>query len=110
MGELSMKVGLIVPACAATLYQSPAFGEGQLTEALAAILSSEQYCGLSYSQDAIQAFISKNIAPSDTRFLSDLEFDRRTEEIQHEKFGPSERTAYCTHVKQMAEYFGFLKN
>ena len=99
-------VFVVVAAALSAMWTARA---SNLTNALAAILASDNYCQLTYSEDAIRDYIIKNVKPNDTEFLSDLHFSRQSEEYSHEKMSQSEKIVYCTHVRQMAEYLGFLK-
>lgn len=76
---------------------------------LGSILASEQKCGLSYSQPAIEAFIEKNVPADDMSFPSTLNMMTRGSEVQMRDMSPSALTAHCSQIKRVARSYGFTE-
>ena len=101
---------LLFLSIAALFAPESAFATGQsLAVDLGTILGSEDFCGLTYDQAAIDAFIVKNVSSDDTGFASDLESMSAGTKVENEHLSLSEKTARCTQVRRTAKALGFTK-
>lgn len=76
---------------------------------LGGILGSEEICGLSYNQPAIQAWIDANVPPSDMGFASSLHMQAQGSALMFKRQSASERTAHCAAVTRTAKHYGFIE-
>ena len=101
---------LLVALTGVALSLKPAAAtDGNLSLHLGTILGSEQFCGLTYDQSAIQAFIEKNVSADDMRFASELNSMATGTKYQNKEMTPSEKTARCTQIQRVAKSFGFIR-
>ena len=92
------------------LMSVPAAGQGssQIASQLGNVLASEEPCGLTYDQAAIEAFIDKNVKPSDLDFASELSMMTTGKAYMIKKMTPSALTAHCTQIKRTAKTYKFI--
>jgi hypothetical protein len=83
--------------------------DSNLSVQLGAILGSEVFCGLTYDQRAIQAFVEKNVGADDMQFASELKLMTDGIDVQNKQMSASEKTARCTQIRRVARSYGFLK-
>lgn len=76
---------------------------------LGSVLASEQKCGLSYSQPAIEAYIEKNVPADDMDFPSTLSMMTQGSEFQMRDMSQSALTAHCSQIKRVAKSYGFTE-
>lgn len=86
-----------------------AAGEPNLALNLGTVLGSEEFCGLTYDQGAIEAFIEKRVAADDMSFAAELNTMTNGTKIENQDMSPSEKTAHCTQIRRVAKAFGFTK-
>lgn len=79
-----------------------------LASNLGTVLASEEFCGLSYEQDAIAAFIEQNVNASDMGFASILQLMTDGHAYSLKELSPSARTAHCTQIRRVAKSYGFI--
>jgi hypothetical protein len=83
--------------------------EQNLAEDLATVLGSEEFCGLTYDQSAIQAFVEKRVAADDLTFAGDLNTYTGGTKYENRAMSASEKTARCTQIQRVAKSFGFIR-
>lgn len=76
---------------------------------LGSILGAEQFCGLSYDQAAIGAWVEANVPPEAMDFPSLLSTMTEGGKYQQEGMSGSAKTAHCAGVTRSAKHFGFIK-
>lgn len=80
-----------------------------MAQNLGSVLAAEDFCGLSYDQTAIQAFISKHTSPNDMGFSSTLSMMTDGTKVELQSMSPSSKTAFCTQQGRVAKNYGFIK-
>jgi hypothetical protein len=80
----------------------------QIALELGSVLASEAECGLSYNQQAIEAFIERKVDASDMGFASTLQAMTSGSKFQIEGMTPSQRTAHCVQIRRVAKKYGFV--
>jgi hypothetical protein len=75
---------------------------------LGAIIGSEEYCGLSYDQDAISNWIAENADPSDMGFTDYLDMGASAEKMEQQGRNASAKTAHCASITRTAKHYGFV--
>lgn len=75
---------------------------------IARLLNAEKFCGLSYSQPAIQAWLEANVRPDDPSFHGNLDLFTLQGDSQLQAMSESAKTAHCTLVTKMARHVGFI--
>lgn len=78
-------------------------------ESLGTIIASEEFCGLSYDQAAIRAWIEKNIPAGEMSFPSYLQSAVTSAAFQLQEMTESAKTAHCSAVAQTARFYAFTK-
>lgn len=99
-------------AClAASLLASPAAEADSMDVAaqLGSVLAGEEFCGLTYDQAAIQAFIEKHVKSDDMSFPSMLQTMTSGYEIENKDLSASGKTAHCVQIARIARSYGFTK-
>ena len=81
----------------------------ELANSLGSLLASEEYCGLSFDQDAISSFIDNNVDAKDLEFPSSLRAMTRVARDDLNSLNESEKTAHCRQITRLALSFEFLK-
>lgn len=94
--------------CVASAASAQNFDSMRKAQELATILGSEEYCSLSYDQDAIAAWIDANTDPSDMGFASILDVSINGVSYGLEDRSASAKTAHCRSVSRTAQHFGFI--
>lgn len=101
--------------CAALAFMAaPAFALSdleamKLSGDLGSVLASEEACGLSYNQDAIAAFIAKEVPPERMDFANQLNTAVMGGTYWIKKMTQSQKTAHCASITQTARHYGFIK-
>jgi hypothetical protein len=80
----------------------------RLVQDLGAVLASEEMCGLAYDQDAITAFIGRNVDPDNLSFTSLLGTATRMAANGYETISQSLKTAHCAQTARVAKTYGFI--
>ena len=80
-----------------------------LARNLGSVLAAEEFCGLTYDQDAIAGWIDENTAPSDMSFASTLRLMTDGAAYDLRDMSDSSRTAHCRAIERTARHFGFVK-
>ena len=75
---------------------------------LGTLLGSEAFCGLTFDQSAIQAFIEKNVSADDMQFAAELETMTSGTQYENEQMSASAKIARWTQVRRVARSYGFL--
>ena len=113
-----MKIGIgvsfaLLLAAGGLFLPARASAQGMDSMALAVnlgdVLASEAFCGLTYDQAAIGAFINKNVKAEDMGFTSTLQMMTEGKEIDLQKMSPSAKTAHCVQIARVARSYGFTK-
>lgn len=103
MRRAAVVLGLLLP-----LGATPALPASfELTQGLADVIAAESFCGLTYDQAAIAAFIDAEVAADDIEFTSSLKGLLYLAEASQKDMSPSATTAHCTQVKRLAKTYGF---
>lgn len=76
---------------------------------LGAVLAAEAFCGLSYDQAAIQAWIEANVPADAMDFPSTLSMMTSGSEFQQNEMSGSAKTAHCSAIARTAKHYGFVK-
>jgi hypothetical protein len=79
----------------------------ELALQLSSVIGSEQACGLTYDQDAIQRFINEHVSASDMSFPGNLNFFTIGTKAGIERMSQSALTAHCTQIRRIAKQYGF---
>ena len=79
-----------------------------LANELGTLLASEEICGLTFKQDAIQAFIEKKVRANDLSFPPTLNVMTTGAEAQIKDMSTSARTAHCAQIRRLAVSYGFV--
>ena len=98
-------------ALAAMLAATPAAAQletMQLAVELGSVLGSESFCGLTYKQDRIAAFIAEKAPANDMGFAPNLAMMTQGADFQNQSMTPSAKTAHCAAITQTARHFGFI--
>lgn len=99
-------VALVIGASAAHAQQMDAM---EAAASLGSLLGAEQFCGLSYDQAAIGAWVEANVPPEAMDFPSLLSTMTEGGKYQQEGMTGSAKTAHCAGVARSAKHFGFIK-
>ncbi|ELT50989.1 hypothetical protein [Brucella intermedia] len=91
-----------------TAAQASDVKSSQLANRLGSVLASEEACGLTYDQGAIEKFISANVAADDMSFPSMLDVMTNGNRVSLERMSPSQKTAHCTQVRRVAKSYKFV--
>lgn len=76
---------------------------------LGSVIASEEFCDLTFDQDAIEDWIDQNVDPDDMGFPSTLNMMVMGSEFQHEGMSKSAKTAHCRSIKRVAKRYGFVE-
>ena len=76
--------------------------------ALGDMLGSEQACGFSYNQSAIEAYVDKKVPADDMSFSSMLSMMTDGAKFQLDDMTPSQKTAHCRQIGRVAKANGFI--
>lgn len=75
---------------------------------LGSVIGSEEFCGLSYDQGAIEAFVARNVSENDMAFAAELDDQVGGTKVENKEMSASEKTAHCTQIRRVAKSFGFI--
>ena len=78
-----------------------------LATQLGSVLAAEDFCGLTYDQAAIAAFVEAEVAPDDMAFPSTLSAMTDGHRYQQDTMSASAKTAHCTQIGRVAASYGF---
>lgn len=97
----------------AALGASPAVAQDPLASMMRAselgsVLASEEICGLTYKQDAIEAWVEDNVPPDDISFASTLDTAVMGGKFGYKDQTKSERAAHCAAIRKTAKHYGFI--
>jgi hypothetical protein len=112
---MKIRTGFALAALAAALGLAPDIAAAQRLESmtlannLGTVLSSEQFCGLEFNQQAIQAFIEKNVKADDMGFAGTLQMMISGHQVENQQMSPSAKTAHCAQIARVAKSYGFIK-
>ena len=81
----------------------------QTANALGTIIGSETFCGLSYDQDAVAAYIASIVPPDRMDFASVLSAMVQGQGFNNQSLRGSAKTAHCASVDQTARHYGFIE-
>ncbi|MCO5082631.1 MAG: signal recognition particle [Rhizobiaceae bacterium] len=106
-----MKFVVVIVATALSAGAASAQGleSMQIANELGTVIASEEVCGLSYDQAAIEAFIAKKVSADDMSFASTLNMMVMGTEAQIGDMSASAKTAHCAQIKRVAKSYGFTK-
>lgn len=102
-------LGCLLACIASPIYAMDDMEALQLASSLGSIISSEEFCGLSYDQTAIAAYIGENVPPERMDFASNLQVNIMGNEYLLAQMSASAKTAHCASIQQTAKHFGFTK-
>lgn len=94
----------VAPATAQSALESM-----ELASNLGTILASEEACGLTYRQEAIETFIDDRVSPENIGFPSELQSSTWIAGLQVSDMSDSALTAHCRAVSSSARHFGFIE-
>lgn len=80
-----------------------------LANDLGTVLASEQFCELTFKQDAISAFIEQRVEANDISFPSTLRTMIMGAQFSMPEMSASARTAHCTQIRRIAISYGFTQ-
>ena len=106
VGVFLAGVVLLLPVSTAS---AQSMGSMQKATELGSILASEEFCGLSYNQDAIGSWIDEHTDPSNMGFTSTLNMMTEGSKFQMKGMSESSKTAHCRSVARTARHFGFIE-
>jgi hypothetical protein len=107
---MRLKPLALTVVCFATMLASAVAQDGDTTDLanqLGTVIGSEQACGLSYDQDAIQRFINDHVSASDMEFPTMLSTMVDGTKVEIESMSQSALTAHCTQIRRIAKHYGF---
>lgn len=81
----------------------------QLAQNLGNLIASEQYCELSYSQEAIADFVKMNVSAEDMEFPTRLEGFIALSNFTLESKSLTAKIAHCTQITRLAKSNRFIK-
>lgn len=81
----------------------------QKASSMGKLIGSETYCGLSFDQAAIDAWIEQNMKPDDLEFSGYIELGIAGEGYDQEDRSDSAKTAHCAAVRRSAIHLGLVK-
>lgn len=89
---------------------APAFADSdQLALNLATLIAAENFCDLTFDQDAIGAWIDKHVAADDMVFARRFRLFVSGKQSEQKSIGAAEKAAYCRQVERSAKANGFIK-
>ena len=89
---------------------SPAFAQDSMRLAidLGSVLASEEPCGLSFDQKAIERWIEEHVPADDMSFPSNLSMMTGAGQFQIDEMSKSALVAHCAQIERVARTFGFI--
>lgn len=89
---------------------SPAIADSDdIAMNLGNVIASEEYCGLSYDQEAIQSYIQKNVRADDMGFPGSLNLMISGSSYTIKQLSKSAKTAHCAQISRIAKSYQFIK-
>lgn len=76
---------------------------------LGTLMGAESYCGLTYDQAAITAYVTKITPKGDLNFAQMIDAARMGEEFAQKDRPDSGKTAHCAAIAKAAADHGFIK-
>lgn len=92
----------------ATVVNAQSLDSMNAAMSLGSVLAAESFCGLSYDQAAISAWIDANTNPSDMGFASSLSLMTDGAAYELQSMSESSRTAHCRSIERTARHYGFI--
>lgn len=77
---------------------------------LGSVIAAESFCGLTYDQGAIQAWIAAELPADDMAVPGMISTGVLGTEYNQSQMGASAKTAHCAAMTQIARHYGFVKN
>lgn len=96
---------LLLPAIAS----AQSIDSVQKAQQLGTILAAEDFCQLSYDQDAIGQWIDENTDPADMGFSGSLTMMTDGSIFMQADMSESSKTAHCRSIERTARHFGFIE-
>lgn len=78
-----------------------------LSSELGSVIAAEEFCGLTYDQNAIAAFIENKVPADDMGFAGMLNMQVIGHGAMQEDMTPSLKTAHCAQMGRVARSYGF---
>ena len=104
-----MKRLKLTAAVMMVLAPQPALADSfEIANKLGVVIGSEKYCGLKYTQPAIEAFIEKHVAADDMDFPGNLQGAVTLTRFNNKSQTESSKTAHCSQVRRLAKAYGFI--
>ena len=103
-------VGLLLGIGMTQMSTAFSLDSNELAVNLGSLLAAEEFCELSYDQDAIAAFIDEHVDADDLGFPSTLRMMTEGSKYQLDSLTESEKTAHCRQITRAAKSHGFLKD
>lgn len=75
---------------------------------LGSVIASEQPCGLTFDQAAIERYIEKNVKADDIGFPSSLHLMTEGQGAQIGDMSPTSLRAHCTQIRRIAKSYKFI--
>jgi hypothetical protein len=94
---------------AAAAFAQDDFESMRIATDLGSVLASEDMCGLTYDQAAIEAFIAEKVSADDMGFASTLHMMTEGTKFNMKDMSASAKTAHCAQIKRVAKSYGFTK-
>ncbi|MFB2530686.1 hypothetical protein ACEYYA_00795 [Paracoccus sp. p3-h83] len=100
-----------------TLIAAPAWADDpmaglkamQAASGIGTLMASEKYCGLTYDQAAITAYVTAQTPAGDLNFAQQIDVGRMGEEFAQKDRPDSGKTAHCAAIAKAAADHGFIK-
>lgn len=106
MGKTAGVIAVIMLIVGPALADTDSF---TLATELASVIGSEQDCGLSFDQPAIEKYIADHVKADDMSFPSTLQMMIPATRYQFASMSASAKTAQCAQVRRIAKSYGFIK-
>ncbi|WP_420023736.1 hypothetical protein ACN9JG_06145 [Cereibacter azotoformans] len=81
----------------------------EIATSLGSILAAESFCGLSYDEAAVAAYIDNHVPADDMSFTSTLSVMVAGAEYSQQELSPSTKAAHCRSVERTARHYGFVQ-
>lgn len=89
---------------------TPAIADSNnIARILGNVIASEEYCGLTYEQEAIQRYIHKNVRADDMGFPGSLNMMISGSSYSIKQLSKSAKTAHCAQISRIAKSYQFIK-
>lgn len=76
--------------------------------ALGKLIASEEYCGMTFDQSAIEQWIGENVPATAMDFPQLMEMGGASEEYERQDRTDSAKTAHCAAMRQTARHYRFI--